>query len=197
MSDSRNDIERIRYRGYTIRIVADEDAENPRTMGDNFGTMVCFHRRYVLGDETEWSEWTKGGLRRRADGRSCAEEFVEWLDDKENHVAVSLPLYLYDHSGITMSTGSFGDRWDSGQVGQIFVTEEKVRENYLLAADAPLSSEILEKATALLRAEVEYYDLYLRGGFVGFIIELADGTKLGAGDGCGCHDSCWGFDDKN
>jgi hypothetical protein len=194
MSDSRNDIERIKYNGYLIRIVADEDAEDPRKICDTFGTMVCFHRRYVLGDETEW---TKRGARSRDEGRSVAEEFVEWLDDKENHVAVWLPLYLYDHSGITMSTGSFRyadpGGWDSGQVGRIFVTEEKIRENYLLAADAVISPEILEKAVSLMRAEVEEYDRYLTGGFVGFVIELADGTKLDSGSG---DNSCWGFDDK-
>jgi hypothetical protein len=27
------------------------------------------------------------------------------------------PVYMYDHSGVAFSTTSFGDRWDSGQVG--------------------------------------------------------------------------------
>jgi len=191
MSNSRDDIERIEYRGYRIRIVADEDADNPRTEWDNFGTMVCFHRRYTLGDTTKW---TPRGPQGYSDGRGRPEEFAEWLHDKENHVAVSLPLYLYDHGGITMSTGSFGDPWDSGQVGQIFVTEEKIRENFLLAADEPITPELLKKSASIMRSEVEIYDLYLTGGFVGFIVELADGTALDCGS---CFDSCWGFDDKD
>lgn len=195
MSDSRNDIERIEYKGYMIRILTDNDPPNPRTDWDNLCTMVCFHRRYTLGDATEW---TKRGSQGYSDGHDRPEEFVEWLNDKENHVAVSLPLYLYDHSGITMSVGSFDGidpgGWDSGQVGRIFVTEEKVRENFLLAADAVLSPEILEQTESVMRAEVKEYDLYLTGGFVGFIVEMADGTELCCTD---CVSSCWGFDDKD
>ena len=37
------------YKGYTIAIDYDSDPSNPREW-DNFGTMVCFHRRYALGD---------------------------------------------------------------------------------------------------------------------------------------------------
>lgn len=37
------------YKGYTIKIYHDEDAESPRDW-DNLGEMVCFHRRYNLGD---------------------------------------------------------------------------------------------------------------------------------------------------
>ena len=37
---------------------------------------------------------------------------------------VILPLYLYDHSGITMSTGPFSCPWDSGQVGWIYASKK-------------------------------------------------------------------------
>ncbi len=36
--------------------------------------------------------------------QTLLEPYIEYLD-----------LYLYDHSGITMSCSDFGDRWDSGQ----------------------------------------------------------------------------------
>ena len=35
---------------------------------------------------------------------------------------VILPLYLYDHSGITMNTCGFSCPWDSGQVGWIYAS---------------------------------------------------------------------------
>ena len=38
------------YKGYTIKIVPDNDASSPRE-NDNFAKMVCFHNRYNLGDE--------------------------------------------------------------------------------------------------------------------------------------------------
>jgi len=37
---------------------------------------------------------------------------------------VILPLYLYDHGGITMSTGAFSCPWDSGQVGWIYAPKK-------------------------------------------------------------------------
>jgi hypothetical protein len=42
---------------------------------------------------------------------------------------VVLPLYLYDHSGLTISTSPFSCRWDSGQVGYIHTTFEQVFDN--------------------------------------------------------------------
>ena len=40
---------------------------------------------------------------------------------------VILPLYLYDHSGITISTGPFSCPWDSGQVGWIKAPKDTFR----------------------------------------------------------------------
>ncbi len=36
---------------YTLFIVADDDAQNPREDRDCFGKMICFHSRYRLGDD--------------------------------------------------------------------------------------------------------------------------------------------------
>jgi hypothetical protein len=41
---------------------------------------------------------------------------------------VILPLYLYDHGGITMKTSPFNDPWDSGQVGWAYAHKDKYRE---------------------------------------------------------------------
>ena len=38
---------------YELKIVQDTDPESPRTW-DNLGTMVCFHKRYELGDKTDY-----------------------------------------------------------------------------------------------------------------------------------------------
>jgi len=87
------------YMGFTIELWTDEHAEDPRQC-DNLGKMVCSHRRYKLGDKHSLSVGDIQELTERND--------VLWL-----------PLYLYDHSGITMRTTSFADPWDSGQVGII------------------------------------------------------------------------------
>ena len=106
-------------------------------------------------------------------------EYPYWIQAALREKAVILPLYLYDHSGITMSTGSFGCPWDSGQVGIIWVSHEKIREEY-----GEVTAETIEKAERCLRGEVEVYDLYLRGNCFGFLVEDDDGEHV---------DSCGGF----
>ena len=130
---------------YRICINYDEYPENPR-IWDNLGKMVCFHRRYNLGDKNH--------------GYS-SNQFESWgelentIRENEN-VHTILPLYLYDHGGITISTNSFNDSWDSGKIGYIFVTNRMVKENGLDIENKELIQRILE-------GEVETYDKYLRG----------------------------------
>lgn len=143
-----------------IRITHDEDPTDPRGW-DNLGTMICRHPDYTLGDTAE------------ADG----------LEDAE----YQLPLYLYDHSGITMAThDNFPDRmWDVSHVGFIVVTEEKLREEGL--GDRP-REEILE----MLRNEVKTYDQYLRGDVYRF--EIVETAKCSLGEVHETHvDSCAGY----
>ena len=89
-----------------------------------------------------------------------------------------MPLYLLDHSGLTISTNDFHDRWDSGQIGWIYTSHADIAKEY---GDA--SPESAEKARRLLNAEVETYDCYLRGECYGFQLFM-DGAEV---------DSCWGF----
>lgn len=92
---------------------------------------------------------------------------------------ILLPLYLYDHSGITMSTSSFSCPWDSGQVGYIYMTMERARKEW-----SGTDEEIRTKALACLEAEVKVYDDYLTGEVYGYVIEDDEGEEV---------ESCWGF----
>jgi hypothetical protein len=163
-------METIRKGNYELEILQDESPESPREWG-NLGTMVCFHRRYNLGDKHKFS----------------VEEAEEMMKGKD--ICVSLPLYLYDHSGITMSTGSFSCKWDSGQIGWIFVTKEQVRKEYNVKK---ISKDLIEKVTRVLEGEVETYDQYLTGDVYGYRISKIDVCDKG------CEhkdeiDSCWGY----
>lgn len=95
-----------------------------------------------------------------------------------------LPLYLLDHSGLSMSTSSFGDPWDSGQVGWIYVTREKfLKETGYTKAQWP------GRAIEMLNNEVKTYDQYLTGEVCGFTeFELSDDGEWRETD-----NSCWGF----
>ncbi len=125
-----------------------QDFDNPRSW-DNLGTMVCFHNRYDLGDEHNYDHRDYNGW-----------EMMKNAIIKEEDVCVILPLYLYDHSGITMNTTGFSCNWDSGQVGWIFISKKKVREEYKVKR---IGKELIDKVTELLENEVKVYDMYLTG----------------------------------
>lgn len=168
---------------YQIKISQDNDASSPREW-DNLGTMVCWHSKYNLGDENALTE---------LDGLICDSgtdtdyfspgDYLSWLESK-NYVV--LPLYLYDHSGITISTTSFSCPWDSGQIGFIYVSREKIRSEYGVKR---VSKKKIETICGYLKSEVETYDQYLRGDVFGYQLQKVDD--------CGCVldelDSCFGF----
>ena len=75
-----------------LEVFVEANPSNPRTEFDHVGHMLCYHPRYCLGDDLE-----------------CRPEVGTWESLKEllksEHGAVAvLPLYLYDHSGLAMST---------------------------------------------------------------------------------------------
>jgi hypothetical protein len=81
--------------------------------------MICFHRGYDLGDKHNYN----------ADDYNSWGE-IEKAIIKEENPAVILPLYMYDHSGISISTSPFGCRWDSGQIGFVLVSKKQALEEF-------------------------------------------------------------------
>ena len=92
---------------------------------------------------------------------------VDILKTEYNAIIV-LPLYLYDHSGISIKVGDFYNvglpqghaRFDSGQVGFIYVTAEDIKTNYIKKR---VTKKLIKKAVELLKLEVDTYNKYLTG----------------------------------
>lgn len=147
---------KIETENYNLEIHYDEMAGNPR-YGDNLGKMVCWHRRYDLGDNHDYS----------------IEEFKNETTKTDN---IILPLYLYDHSGITIATTPFHCNWDSGQVGYIYISKEKIRREYGVKR---ISKKLKERVIKCLINEVQEYDCYLTGECFDFILEDKDGEEVG------------------
>jgi hypothetical protein len=81
-----------------------------------------------------------------------------------------------------MNTTGFSCPWDSGQVGWIYITREKVRKEY---GCKRVTKKMVEKIKGYLRNEVETYDQYLTGDVYGFRITDEETEEE--------MDSCWGF----
>lgn len=154
---------------------------------DNLGTIAAFHRNYSLGEiqkfgdlleELNCETWTDEKYSDIRDNE-CLDSLLQEMDKQG---FIKLPVYMYEHSGITISTTPFGCRWDSGQLGIIFVSREKLKQEFGWERITPKRREKIEQQ---LRGEIETYDQYLRGEVYGLQLEIG-GEEV---------DSCWGFYD--
>ncbi len=104
-----------------------------------------------------------------------------------------MPLYLMDHSGLSISTEDFYDRWDSGQIGWIHTDAKRAEE--LWEADWDV-----DRARQELKDQVIQYDKYLQGEYYGIVVskfepwdhddpETADESEFVE------QESCWGYSD--
>lgn len=200
------------YRGYRIVLEVDGTPCNPRTEHDNTGRMICFHRNYNLGDKHNYSHPDDlfEELCGRLPNRDHHHPVSELLGDGSEFRIVWEPLYLYDHSGITMNTTGFSCPWDSGQVGIIYVTYEDIAKQMNVEWTGPgkwvPSKETIEQYEKILKAEVEVFDYYIRGEVLGFTIYAPDeeAQQVEEGEDAPTEDddefwmdieeeSCWGF----
>lgn len=182
------------HAGLTVRIHTEEEASHadPRD-NTNLGVMFCDYRGYDLGD--------KDAPQRRAlrplDDDDFAAAIVQYLKD-EHGARVILPLFVYEHSGITMKVGGRLDKseddftrtnrypfdsagWDTSSVGVIFDTAESRK----VCGCEDFTDEQIEEG---LRSEVSEYATYLEGNVFWYQVIDADGDTL---------DSCGGFIDAD
>lgn len=186
--------------------------------------------------ENELAAWLHDNMLRWTSGSSdheIVESFLDTVlendDDNWRHgmkalraFAVVMPIWLYDHSGITISTGErvypYNDQWDSGQVGFAALTKQKTMEELReIVRDpsgnpvriytgektwrydtVPFTEETWQKgATDAIKAEVETYDQYLTGDVWWYkIYSTAIPTKGSVSDNLDDwdeEDSCGGF----
>ena len=161
-----------------IHIKQEDNPESPRGWS-NAWKWYSNHRRYafdkengkylsiddIFDGETEEGESINDAILRQN---------PEFLDVR--------PIYLADHSSISISLGSFNDPWDSGVGAYAVITREQAE------ADAPDlkgdDDKLIEAAYGWLEGEVESYQNYLDGDVYGYVVEDGSGDQT---------DSCWGY----
>jgi len=150
---------------YKIEIIPDTEPWDPRS-DDNLGTMVCFSSRYNWGDKHDFPDPDQFAI------------FVAINRDK----IITLPLYVYVHSGTTMNTTGFSCRFDSWCCGRIYVTKARVREEY---GWKRVSKKRIAQIEDYLKGEVQTYDQYLTGDVYGYRITDTETEEE--------VDSVWGY----
>ena len=165
------------YKNHEIELFQDTVPPYCREEFDNLGKIVCLSRGGgSIGDKHEFKMNMFKGW----------EDFKNHLIKKEK-AAIILPVYMLDHSGISLSTTPFNDPWDSGQIGYIYATREDTLctfGKWPLLSRRVLTKTLRERATEILKCEVKALDQYLNGDVWGFCITGPGEEPL---------DSCSGF----
>lgn len=155
-----------------FKLVYDSDPQNPRDW-ENDTLMLCWHRRYNLGDlkinPYEFKDFNKAMNHFR----------------KKYKALYLMPIYCYEHGNIALSLSReypFNDYFDSGVVGFMLVKPNKFTKT--------LGEEQLKQ---LMENDIKVYNDYLSGNVYGFILERKNKCLT-----CGhiekeIIDSCFGF----
>lgn len=152
-----------------LKIIQDSDF-NPRVDQDNLGTIYSWHSRYALADKKDWN--SKETFQLHKNDYISAKDAVGSNTTKEN--VIIIPLYMYDHSGITISSTPFSCPWDSGQFGFITVKKEKLRQEF---GCKKVTKAIIQETREILESEIKEFDHYLTGNQYSFTIEENDESE--------------------
>ena len=148
-------------------ILGDEQVDDPETFleglvgldfDDEYGDRLeavwqwlCDRYDNVYGEPLEDGKTSPFNYERIEE--AARAKFAKLVEAKLGDYVIR-PLYLYDHSGITINTGGFSCPWDSGQVGYAVIDPDTLQKEWDGDRD---------KALACLEAEVETYARYLEG----------------------------------
>lgn len=152
--------EKEEYKGYTIEIWSDEAPLNPRKDYDNLWTLICFHKRYSLGDthafkHTDYNSWA--ALK--------AAILKEYGKDALIH-----SLWMYDHGNQSFHIDGYSGpdaQWDAGQIGFAVARRKDVRDCYGVQR---VTKAVVERADKCLKAEVDTYEAWCNGWCYGYTI---------------------------
>lgn len=159
--------------GYTITIESDEDCRSPRDDASPGCALVLSHSRYNFPNDAEivfdWFEgWAAIGAYLR----------------REHGALVTVPVWMLDHSSITMRSGDsnpFRDPWDSGRIGTGYVTPQIWAD--CQGTEWTGSPEQVALARQMIAAAVQVYGEYVNGECYAYTITDAEGEQVA--DCCG------------
>lgn len=146
---------------YRLKVEYDDWAESPREW-DNLCTIFSQRGNWDIGDK---------GFSYPKD--EAPNKYEEYKERQERGEIFMVPIYVYEHSGMTISLSSFGDPWDSGVGAFIFVEKKKV----FAELDGVTEENWRQKAYKAMEQEVDIYDQYIRGEVYGWYIEKAEEIK--------------------
>ena len=104
------------------------------------------------------------------------DEFIKKMESCKE-VAAFAPVYMYSHSGDTISTSPFSCPWDSGQAGWAVITRSSLKA-------MGLKNVGQVRGQRHIKGHIQYLDQIMQGNVFGFEVKDENGDHV---------DSCWGF----
>lgn len=160
----------------TIKIVQDDNVECPHEWGSLFGTMSIPRDRHGFGTPEKQAE----------QHFTDVQDLIDFLKEQGDNV-ISLPIFMYEHSGCTIKTGPFSCPWDSGQIGYIWISKEKAAKELRGRNQKPIkrwTPKQVKRVRDLLDGSIRTMDMWMTGDVYGWVVEDESGEHL---------ESCWGY----
>jgi len=202
-------------------LTQDSDYMNPREENENFGTMICFHDRYNLGDKHthsdpfDFRQNLAGKFDDDLDDKIEAlnnDRYQELVDDGASHdsavntvdseISALISSTLEENGVIMLPLNLYDHSGLSMSVSGFSCQWDSGQVGWIYVTGKQIekeygdrSPESIERAKNLLKGEVETYDQFLRGDVFGINIE----TFVNAGSveepvwEQENIDSCWGY----
>jgi hypothetical protein len=166
-------------------VIYDHDSESPRTAWDNLWTWVTTSKAGYSDVKTQGNR--KSGINTVYYKPEDFEDEEGKLDKEWLKTVLIERLYLYRHSGDSISVGKFGSAdprncpWDSGCMGFAYVEKSKIREWFGVKK---ITKEVRERAYKNLTSEVKEMNMRNEGSVYGFrVINMVTEEDT----------HCWGF----
>lgn len=151
--------ERLAVHGLTATIDIDEDAGSPRGWTNSVFVGADTRMRGDIEMGNNFADYVSNYCKEVLD---CHESDIVWQ-----------PVYKFSHSGVSYSTTSFNDRWDSGTFGFIFQTKESIREEFCVKR---VTKSIIAQVKNNLSGEIETYSHWANGDVYSLHIENDSGS---------------------
>lgn len=146
---------------YRIQIFQDMDAENPFDQLD-YVDIVGWHRRSNFNTSTIFQSMEP-------------RDVITYARQRRD---ILLPLFMYQHGNYIFSLQDFNDRWDSGQLGYLYIHRKAALRWFFGEQAQVMTRKRLDKIIAILEKELQWYTNYINGEVYMTVITSDTGEEL-------------------
>jgi len=169
-------VDTINHKNFKIDIVIDDSPESPREW-ENIGKIATFRKDYgfsdTYGEDVLEELLSDVGVNLDTDyfERLDEDDAKNFIEKKIEENYIILDLYKYEHGCFLLNTDGFSCRWDSCQIGYVYVSKEEAKEKFLWKK---ISKKRVSQIEEHLKSEVSVLSNYVNGEVYGYSVAQDD-----------------------